>query len=344
MTSSDVLDTTFSGQLRDAGWIIDGKIVNYLIALKKRAFENKDIPTVGRTHGIHAEPTTLGLVFAGFYAEMVRNMKRLHKAIESISVGKISGAVGNYGMFLTEYSEAVSLRRLYLRAEDCATQVVARDRYAEFFSILALIAAGVERFALQVRHWQRTEVGEVYEGFTKGQKGSSAMPHKKNPILSENLCGLSRLVRGYANTAMENIALWHERDISHSSVERVIGPDATILVDFMLHRATGLVNNLVIDYSRVDANLNMTKGLIFSSALLLKMVQKGVPRQEAYELVQSHALYAAKQKMDFFQKCINSKEMLRVLSSSEIGDCFNLQNNYKNVCNIFDRVFGYFDE
>lgn len=342
MTSSDILDTSFALQLQKAGKIITNGIEKCCKVLKNRAIEFKDLPMIGRTHGIHAEPTSVGLVFAGFYAEMSRNYDRFTRALKGLRVGKLAGAVGVYGN-LSPKIELTVLTSLGLYPETCATQVVARDRHAEFFLSLALIAAAIERIALQVRHWQRTEVGEARESFGKGQKGSSAMPHKRNPILSENLCGLSRLVRSYTTGALENISLWHERDISHSSIERVIGPDATIIVDFMLYRVTSLIEGLVINKERVSQNLNNNKGLVFSEAVMLALVHKGLARQHAYELVQKQALSALENKHDFYNCLVTDIEIGNYLTKDELKNCFNLDYHLRYVEDIFNRVFmGYY--
>src|SRR5690349_6194541 len=291
MTSSDVLDTCLALQTgRALEKIVEG-VMGLANVLRERAREHAKTPMIGRSHGIHAEPITAGLVFARWHAELVRALNRIIRARHTIAVGKIAGAVGVYGN-LDPRIEAEALGELGLRAETVATQIVARDRHAEVLCALALLGTAIEQIALGVRHWQRTEVGEAEEGFGKGQKGSSAMPHKKNPILSENLCGLARLLRSYAQAGLEDVALWHERDISHSSVERVALPDATILADFMAVRATGLVKGLVVHERRMRANLERTGGLYFSEAVLLALVQTGLPRQQAYEMVQRSALKA----------------------------------------------------
>jgi adenylosuccinate lyase len=294
MTSSDVLDAALAIQLCEAADQILAGIDLLRAACRRRAEEERATPAIGRSHGIHAEPITAGLVFAGFFAELGRARHTMVAARAEIAVGKLAGAVGTYAN-LDPAIEVRALAKLGLRPERVPTQIVARDRHAAYFAALARIGTAVERIALTVRHWQRTEVGEAMEAFGKGQKGSSAMPHKKNPILSENLCGLARLLRGYDNAASENVALWHERDISHSSVERVIAPDATALADFMVRRAAGLVDGLVINRERMRRNLEITGGLYFSEAVLLSLVRKGMARQAAYELVQRNALRAAEQ-------------------------------------------------
>lgn len=341
MTSSDMLDTAFALQLREAGGLIVTGIDCLMVVLKRRAHELKDVAMIGRTHGMHAEPTSMGLVFAGYYAEMRRHRERMEHAIASISVGKIAGAVGIYGALSPEI-ERLALVSLDLVPETCATQIVQRDRHAEYFSVLAGIASSLERMAIQVRHWQRSEVGEAAEPFDFGQKGSSAMPHKRNPILSENICGLARLVRSYAGVALENVALWHERDISHSSVERVIAPDATILVDFMLQRAGRLMACLVVDYQRVAQNLAQMDGLVFSEALMLALIRKGLSRQRAYELVQRNAFdaYMRFGKERFYSLVSTDGEIMQLLAPEEIRAYFDLQHHLRHVDAIFKRVFG----
>src|SRR3954471_6116027 len=291
MTSSDVLDASFAILLREAADEILAGIDLLRAACARRAQEHRETLMIGRSHGIHAEPITAGLVFAGFYSELGRARRALVLAGEEISVGKIAGAVGTYASLHPEI-EVGALASVGLHPEVVPTQIVARDRHAGYFNALARLGTAVERMALTVRHWQRTEVGEATEAFGVGQKGSSAMPHKKNPILSENLTGLARLLRAYAGAALENVALWHERDISHSSVERVALPDATILADFMLARATSLVDGLVVNRARMRQNLDLTGGLYFSEAVLLTLVRKGLPRQAAYVMVQRAALAA----------------------------------------------------
>jgi adenylosuccinate lyase len=338
MTSSDVLDTAFALQLRQAGQMLLEDLTRLMEVLEGRARELKDVAMVGRTHGMHAEPTSLGLVFVGTFAEMRRHRARLTRAVRSISTGKIAGAVGVYGNVSPEV-ERIALAALGLAPETCATQIVQRDRHAELFTVLAGIASSVERTAIQVRHWQRTEVGEASEPFGRGQKGSSAMPHKRNPILAENLCGLARLVRSYALAALENVALWHERDISHSSAERVIAPDATILLDFMLHRLSGIMEGLVIDRERIANNLGRSAGLIFSEAVMLALVRKGLPRQRAYELVQRSALAALDGNGEFAALLQGDPEVSRHLGPEEIGACFDLRHHLRYVDLIFARVF-----
>lgn len=338
LTSSDVLDTAFALQLQRAGQLLTEGLERLLTALERRARELKGVAMVGRSHGIHAEPTSVGLVFAGFHAEMQRNRRRLGRALQGAATGKLAGAVGVYGNVSPEV-EAATLAALGLRPEPCATQVVPRDRHAELFAALALIAASAERVALQVRHWQRTEVSEAREPFGGGQKGSSAMPHKRNPILSENICGLSRLVRGYLTPALENIPLWHERDISHSSVERVTAPDATGLTDFMLHRLAGLVDGLVVNTERVQQNLESSGGLVFSEAVMLELIRKGMERQRAYELVQRNALAALDGKGRFPELLNRDPEVAERLQPDELQACFDLEQHLRHVDLIYSRVF-----
>jgi adenylosuccinate lyase len=298
MTSSDVLDAALALQTDRAARLLERGIDALRAAVRARADRHRGLATVGRTHGIHAEPISLALVFAGWYAELGRARTRFLAAADEMRVGKIAGAVGTYA-HLDPDIEAQALAALGLRPETVPTQIVARDRHAAFLGALALVAAAIERIALTIRHWQRTEVREVEEPFGRGQRGSSAMPHKRNPILSENLCGLARLVRAHAGAALENVALWHERDISHSSVERVSFPDATTVLDFMLHRAARLVEGLVVHEDRIRANLESTRGLVHSESLLLALVETGLPRQEAYARVQRAAMRVWDEGLDF---------------------------------------------
>jgi adenylosuccinate lyase len=337
MTSSDVLDSSLAVQCKRALERLDEGLGNLLGALKKRALEHRHTAMIGRSHGIHAEPVTAGLVFARWYAEVDRSRTRLSRATKAISVGKIAGAVGTYAN-LEPAIEEEALGRLGLVPETVASQVVARDRHAEVLTALAFIGTAVEQIAVGVRHWQRTEVGEAEEGFGVGQKGSSAMPHKKNPILSENLTGLSRLLRAYAGASLENVPLWHERDISHSSVERVSLPDATILADFMLARATKVVSELVVHPEAMKANLDRTGGLYFSEAVMLKLVKTGLPRQRAYEMVQRCALAAHRGEGDFQTLLCADKDIAERLSNDEIGGAFDLQHHLRHVDYIFKRV------
>ncbi|MCX5744716.1 MAG: adenylosuccinate lyase [Proteobacteria bacterium] len=349
MTSSDVLDSALAIQTRDALEMIDVTLVGLLAALATRAREHATTPMIGRSHGIHAEPVTAGLTFARWFAETSRARERLVRAREAISVGKIAGAVGVYGN-LDPAIEAQALAELGLRPETVATQIVGRDRHAEVLSALALLGTAIEQIALGVRHWQRTEVGEAEEGFGKGQKGSSAMPHKKNPILSENLCGLARLLRGYAGAGLEDVALWHERDISHSSVERVAMPDATILADFMTARATTLVAGLVVHAARMRSNLDRTGGLYFSEAVLLALVRTGLPRQQAYVMVQRAALAAVDEaaaagetgaRPHRFRTLLgDDPEVGSRLGAEALDACFDLGHHLRHARTIMDRALG----
>jgi len=339
MTSSDVLDTQLALTL---GAALDEILAAHdllLAALRRRTEEHRKTPLIGRSHGIHAEPVTAGVIFAGFYAEGRRNRRRLRAARETIRAGKLAGAVGTYANLNPEV-ERLAFAALGLRPEPVATQVVARDRHAEVFNALALAGASIERIAVQIRHWQRTEVGEAEEAFGKGQKGSSAMPHKKNPILSENLTGLARLLRSYAGAALEDVALWHERDISHSSVERVIAPDATALCDFMLRRAAGLVDGLVLHPERMQANLGLTGGLIFSEGVMLALVRTGLPRQEAYELVQKAALTARDQGGDFRELLGADAAISGRLAKADLDACFDLGHHLRHADLIIDRALS----
>ncbi len=339
LTSSDVVDTANGLLLRDAADLLIKRVRDFAEALKKRAIEFRDTPMMGRTHGIHAEPTTFGLVMALYYADTMRNLERLERAREAVAVGKISGAVGTFANLDPEVEERVCAR-LGLKAAPISTQVIQRDRYAEFMNTLALIAAGIEKFALEIRHLQRTEVREAQEPFAKGQKGSSAMPHKRNPILSEQLCGQARLVRSNAMAAMENIALWHERDISHSSVERVILPDTCILVDYMLAKATGLAEGLVVYPDNMLKNLNQLGGTTFSGQLLLELARKGATREQAYEWVQRNAMKMWDHGADFRSSILEDTDITGLLSRDEIEAIFDLKVQLRNVDKIFKRVFG----
>ncbi|MCB1353684.1 MAG: adenylosuccinate lyase [Rhodobacteraceae bacterium] len=339
MTSSDVLDTTFNVQLVRAADILLADMDALLAALKKRAYEHKDTVRIGRSHGIHAEPTTMGLTFARFYAEMDRNRNRLEKARYEVATGAISGAVGTFANIDPSVEEHVCAQ-MGLRPETISTQVIPRDRHAMFFATLGVIASSIENVAIEIRHMQRTEVLEAEEFFSKGQKGSSAMPHKRNPVLTENLTGLARLVRMTVVPAMENVALWHERDISHSSVERGIGPDATITLDFALARLTGVIEKLVVYPENMLRNMNKFRGLIHSQRVLLALTQKGVSREGAYTLVQRNAMKVWEQGADFLTELKADPEVRAVMSEAEIEACFDLGYHTKNVDRIFARVFG----
>ena len=337
MTSSDVVDTCLAVQMRRAGLLIKKDVEGLMATLKERAREFAHVPTIGRSHGIHAEPTTFGIKLAGWYAEMKRHLKRLDLAIEDISVGKLSGAVGTYAG-IDPSVEALVMEKLELTGETVATQVVSRDRHANYMACLAGIAGSIDRFSVEIRHLQRTEVREAMEGFTPGQKGSSAMPHKRNPILTENLCGLARLVRSYAQACFENVALWHERDISHSSVERVAVPDATIALDFMLRRFTGVVKNLVVFPEKMMENLELTRGTVFSGHLLLALVDKGMSREDAYKLVQQHALAAFDGGAPLQERVTADPAVSKVMTKEEIGEVFSLARHLKEVDRIVDRA------
>ncbi len=339
MTSSDVLDTTFNVQLVRAADLLLADLDALLDALKRRAFEHKDTIRIGRSHGIHAEPTTMGLTFARFYAEMARNRARLEHARTEIATGAISGAVGTFAN-IDPSVEAHVCAKLGLRAEPISTQVIPRDRHAMFFATLGVIASSVENIATEIRHMQRTEVLEAEEFFSKGQKGSSAMPHKRNPVLTENLTGLARLVRGMVVPALENVALWHERDISHSSVERMIGPDATVTLDFALARLTGVIDKLVVYPDTMLANMNKFRGLIHSQRVLLALTQKGVSREDAYTLVQRNAMKVWEQGCDFQTELLADPEVRAAMSEAEIAANFDIAHHTKHVDTIFGRVFG----
>jgi adenylosuccinate lyase len=337
MTSSDVLDASLALLLRGAADEILQGVDLLVAACARRAEEHRATPMIGRSHGIHAEPITAGLVFAGFVSELRRARHALLAARQEISVGKIAGAVGTYAS-LDPAIEARALASLGLTPEVVPTQIVARDRHAAYFGALARLGTAVERIALTVRHWQRTEVGEATEAFGRGQKGSSAMPHKKNPILSENLCGLARLLRAYAGAALEDVALWHERDISHSSVERVIGPDATGIADFMVRRAASLIDGLVVDAARMEHNLGLTGGLYFSEGVMLALVRKGLGRQAAYELVQRHALGAAGGGAGFRDRLAGDPQIIAHLTPAEIDQVFDLRHHLRWTGTVIDRA------
>ena len=339
MTSSDVLDTALALQLKEAGIMLLEGLDRVLSELKRRAFELKECPMIGRSHGIHAEPVTVGLKFAIWYDEMGRQKKRLEAAVADIAVGKISGAVGTFANIEPEIEEAVCAA-LGLQPAPASSQIVQRDRHAFFFTTLALVAASIEKFATEIRHLQRTEVGEAEEFFHAGQKGSSAMPHKRNPVLSENLCGLARLVRSYSLTAMENVALWHERDISHSSAERVIAPDATILLDFMLHRFASMMEKLVVYPDKMMKNLELTGGTIYSQGVLLALARAGVSREDAYRWVQRNAMQAFNDGGSFKDYLLEDKDVAKYLSAQEIEEKFSLNHHMRQIPTIFTRVFG----
>lgn len=339
MTSSDVLDTCFNVQLVRAADILVTGVEGLLTALKRRALEHKDTVRIGRSHGIHAEPTTMGLTFARFYAEMDRNLARLKVARTEIATGAISGAVGTFANIDPAVEEHVC-EKLGLVAEPISTQVIPRDRHAAFFAALGVIGSSIENIAIEVRHMQRTEVLEAEEFFSKGQKGSSAMPHKRNPVLTENLTGLARLVRMAVVPAMENVALWHERDISHSSVERNIGPDTTITLDFALARLTSVIDKLVIYPETMMNNLNKFRGLVHSQRVLLALTQKGVSREDSYRLVQRNAMRVWEEGADFLTELKADEEVMAAMTEAEIEEKFDLGYHTKHVDTIFERVFG----
>ena len=339
MTSSDVLDTTFNLQLVRATDLLLSGLDRVLAALKTRAFEHKNTVRIGRSHGIHAEPTTMGLTFARFYAEMARNRARLTAARSEIATGAISGAVGTFANIDPSVEDHVCAQ-LGLHPEPISTQVIPRDRHAMFFATLGVIASSIENIAIEIRHMQRTEVLEAEEFFSPGQKGSSAMPHKRNPVLSENLTGLARLVRMSVIPALENVALWHERDISHSSVERAIGPDTTITLDFALHRLAGLVEKLVVYPENCLKNMNQFKGLVMSQRVLLALTQAGVSREDSYRLVQRNAMKVWEHGADFKTELLADPEVTAALTPAEIEEKFDIGYHTKHVETIFKRVFG----
>ncbi len=339
MTSSDVLDTTLNVQLVRAADILLADLDALLDALKRRAQEHKLTPRIGRSHGIHAEPTTMGLTFARFYAEMARNRARLKTARAEVATGAISGAVGTFAN-IDPRVEAHVCAQMGLIPEPISTQVIPRDRHAMFFATLGVIASSIENIAIEIRHMQRTEVLEAEEFFSKGQKGSSAMPHKRNPVLTENLTGLARLVRMAVIPAMENVALWHERDISHSSVERMIGPDATVTLDFALHRLTGVVDKLVVYPEAMMANMNRFRGLIHSQRVLLALTQAGVSREDAYALVQRNAMKVWEEGRDFLTELLADTDVRAALSEEDIRSSFDLDYHLRHVETIFARVFS----
>jgi adenylosuccinate lyase len=338
MTSSDVLDTSFAVQMRQALTRLVLEAEGVFEVLREKALEHKDTVMIGRTHGIHAEPVTFGLKMALWADEMRRNVARLRRARNVISVGKLSGAVGTFAN-IDPFVEEYVCRKLGLSPAPVSTQIVQRDRHAEVFSTLAIVGSSLDKFATEIRHLQRTEVLEVEEFFSKGQKGSSAMPHKRNPVLSENISGLSRLLRGYAVTAMENVALWHERDISHSSAERVIAPDATIVLDFALARFRGLMENLLVYPDRMKKNLEGTRGLIYSQRVLLALAAKGLSREKAYEVVQKSAMEAWRGEKELSSLLWKDREVRALLTRDEFDELFDIRYYLKGIDTIFDRVF-----
>jgi adenylosuccinate lyase len=339
MTSSDVMDTALAIQFREASAILNADIKNLLQVLRRQARKYKWTVMIGRTHGVHAEPITFGLKVALWYQEMARNLARLEEATEDICVGQISGAVGTFAQ-ISPKVEAYVCKQSGLKYAPVSNQIIQRDRHAYYFATLAVIASSLEKFALEVRHLQRTEVQEAEEPFTEGQKGSSAMPHKRNPILSENVCGLARLMRSYAQAALENVALWHERDISHSSVERVIAPDATIALDFMLRRMTYVLGNLCVYPDNMRRNLEASGGTFFSEKVLLALVQKGIGRDRAYRMVQRHALKVGRSGGDLKHELQQDEEIRPFLSAQEIDALWGIKEHLANVDVIFRRVFA----
>ena len=343
MTSSDVLDTCLSVQLQNSSKVLIQSLKSLLITLKKKALDYKSLITIGRSHGIHAEPTTIGLKFAYAYAEFKRNLKRLEIAQKEISICKISGPVGTYSS-ISPSVEAYVAKKLGLKAEDVSTQIIPRDRHAAFFSALSILAGSIDRLATEIRHLQRTEVLEAEESFGKGQKGSSAMPHKRNPVLSENLSGLSRYIRNLCQTSLENIVLWHERDISHSSAERIMCPDITIAMDFSLKRLNNVVSNLIIYPKNIQYNLDKLKGLHFSQNVMLKLINRGLLREEAYELVQKNAMKTwksinSKNSKSFYYNLSKDKKVKSLLKNKELKNIFNNKTYLKNIDVIYKKIF-----
>ncbi len=337
MTSSDVIDTALSVQMKMAGELILKDLAEVKKSLYKKAKKYKYLTMIGRTHGVHAEPVTLGIKFALWYDEMSRNIERWKRAIDVISIGQISGAVGTYEHISPEVEKFVC-KELGLRTTNISTQILQRDRHAEYMSTLAIIASSLEKFTTEIRHLQKTETLEIEEYFSSGQKGSSAMPHKKNPILSERLSGMARVMRGNALAAFENIPLWHERDISHSSVERIIIPDSTILMDYMLAQFTKLIDNLVINEVNIKKNLELTNGLVFSQTVLLKLIEKKMKREQAYRIVQTVAMKCWKEKISFLKLLKEDKDVMKYLNEKELNEIFNYDKSKKNVDFIFRRV------
>ena len=338
VTSSDILDTSFACLMKEASELLIQDVNEFMEVLKEKAFQYKMTPMIGRTHGIHAEPITFGLKMAHFYDEMRRNLERLVAAKDRISHGKISGAVGTFAHVEPSVENYVC-KKLGLKPAPVSTQIVPRDYHAEYFTTLSIIASSIEKMSLEIRHLQRTEVGEAEEFFQKGQTGSSAMPHKRNPIASENLCGLARLIRGYALSSLENIPLWHERDISHSSVERVIGPDATILLDYMLERIKNMFRNLMVYPGKMEANLNLSRGLHHSEAVMLGLIKKGLTRQEAYKLTQAVAMRCYEEKIDFPAELKKDASMRRYFTEDELERITDNEHYFRHVETIFRRVF-----
>ncbi|NWG28642.1 MAG: adenylosuccinate lyase [Ignavibacteriaceae bacterium] len=337
MTSSDILDTTLSYQMKTAGELLLKQLFELKNVLKSRAIEHKNTVCIGRSHGIHAEPTTMGLKFALWYEETKRNIKRLQNAIDTISVGQISGAVGTFEHLSPKVEEYVC-KKMNLKPASVSTQVIQRDRHAEFMNVLAVIGATLEKISIEIRHLQRTEVLEAEEYFSKGQKGSSAMPHKRNPVISERITGLARILRSNAMAALENVALWHERDISHSSVERIIIPDSCIALNYMLDLMIKLLKNLIIYPDNMIKNLNLTRGLVYSQTVLLKLVDKGLSREDAYRIVQTAAMDVWSDNKKFLKdELMKSKEIMKYISEKELGEIFSTDKILKNIDYIFQR-------
>ena len=339
MTSSDILDTCLCIQLKKSSYLIRKDLNELLRELLKKSEEYKYLPTIGRSHGIHAEPTTVGLKFAQSYAEFDRALKRMEIAEQEISICALSGSVGTFAHIDPRIEKYVA-KKLNLNIESISTQIIPRDRFAYFFATLGVLAGSIERISTEIRHLQRTEVDEMSEQFQVGQKGSSSMPHKRNPVLTENLTGIARLIRSSVTPALENISLWHERDISHSSVERIIGPDTTILMDFALSRLTNVIKNIVVNKKNISANLNKLNGLIYSQRILLLLTQKGVSREDSYDFVQKNASKSWDKQCDFKKLILLDKEIMKILTKEEVDDLFSLEYHLKNVDYIFDNVFG----
>lgn len=337
ITSSDILDTTLAVQMKQAGEVLLKDLDSLKQVLKEKAKKYKYLPQIGRTHGVHAEPITLGLKFANWYDETNRNIERMKYAIETSSVGMISGAVGTYS-YLSPKIEEYVCRKLKLKPAKISSQIISRDIHCQYINTLAVIGTTLEKIALEIRHLQRTEVLELEESFTKGQKGSSAMPHKKNPITAEQICGLARILRANTIPALENVALWHERDISHSSAERVIFPDSTILLDYTLNKIINLIKNIVVNENNISNNLGLLKGLYNSQYVMLKLTEKGLSREEAYQIVQDIALKCWNTKSDFRNELIKNKEIKKYLTNKEIDEIFNFKRFFKNIDYIYSRL------
>jgi adenylosuccinate lyase len=339
VTSSDILDTSFACQLVEAADILIEDVIALMEVLKEKAYATKDMPAIGRTHGIHAEPVTFGLKITHFYDEMRRNLERMKAAKERVRYGKISGAVGTYA-HVPPFVEEYVCEKLGLKATPISSQIIPRDNYAEFFTTLAIVGSTIEKMSMEVRNLQRTEVGEAEEFFRKGQTGSSAMPHKRNPIASENLCGMARLLHGYAMSSLENIPLWHERDISHSSVERVIAPDATIALDYSLERVKNVFKNLIVYPEKMQKNLDITKGLYHSEAILIALIKKGLTRQDAYKVTQAVAMRCYEAGLDFVAELKKDAALGQYLSEKEIEETCTNEHYFRHVDTIFKRVYG----